>query len=64
MFSTPFEEAPNSFEMYEFNKLSTPRSKAFLSHLAAKKDIQNPMKLLEFYYLEQRQLNRNNGIGF
>jgi hypothetical protein len=52
--------------MYEFNKLSIPKSKALLSHLGIEKEVHNPMNLSEIYYLEehQYQLNNGNGIGF
>ncbi len=52
--------------MYEFNKLSIPKSKALLAHLGVEKEVDNPMNLSEIYYLEehQYQLNSNNGIGF
>lgn len=52
--------------MYEFNKLSIPKSKALLAHLGVEKEVHNPMNLSEIYYLEehQYQLNSNNGIGF
>ena len=52
--------------MYEFNKLSIPKSKALLAHLGVEKEVQKPMNLSEIYYLEEHQyrLNSNSGIGF